>query len=119
MENLPLLPHCLCMLYGFLFAVDMFRFMQMMEKETEMFCGIYWAYDRMDLLMMLKEKMPRYNYIVGTMTSMMGYMSMGIDAISMTAMNFMPEMMKVFTHLNRPIDENMKQLYHNTILSTN
>lgn len=69
--------------------------MQMMEKECPMFCGIYWAYDRMDMLMMLKEKMPRYNYIIGTMCSMMGYMSMGLDAISMTAMNCMPEMMKV------------------------
>lgn len=75
--------------------MDMYRFMQMMEKDSPMFCGLFWAYDRIDMLMMLKEKMPRYNYIVGTMSSMMGYMSMGIDAISMTAMNCMPDMMKV------------------------
>lgn len=72
----------------------MYRLTQLLEKEIPMFSGIYWAYDRMDMLVMLKEKMPRYNYIVGTLCSMMGYMSMGIDAISMTAMNCMPELMK-------------------------
>lgn len=66
----------------------------MMEKECPMFCGIYWAHDHMDMLTMLKEKMPHYNYICATMSSMMGWMAMGMDAISMTAMNLMPDIMK-------------------------
>ena len=53
------------------------RFMTMMDKEAPMFAGMYWAHDHMDMLMMMKQKMPHMNYIIGTMSSMMGWMSAG------------------------------------------
>lgn len=70
------------------------RWMRMMEQEVPMFAGMYWAHDHMDMLMLLKHKMPMMNYIVGTMSSMMGWMTEGIDAISMTAMNMYPDLMR-------------------------
>lgn len=87
-------------------TVDMMRFMKMMEKECPMFCGLYWAADCMDMMMMLKQKMPQFNYICATMSSMMGCMAEGMDAISMTAMNMCPEMMKeMWTYM---MDKDMK-----------
>lgn len=58
-------------------AVDMMRWIKMMDKECPMFCGLYWCHDHMDMMMMLKQKMPHMNYICATMSSMMGWMSQG------------------------------------------
>jgi len=81
-------------------CVDMYRWMKMMEKEISMFAGLYWAHDQLDHVMLLKEKMPTYNYIIATGISMMGYMMQGFDAISMMAMNICPEMMKeMYDHM--------------------
>lgn len=57
--------------------MDIYRFMSMMEKEAPMFSGIYWAHDQIDMLMMMRQKIPHLNYIIGTMTSMMGLMAEG------------------------------------------
>lgn len=51
--------------------------MKMMDKEAPMFAGMYWAHEHMDQLMMMKHMMPHMNYIIATMSSMMGYMSEG------------------------------------------
>lgn len=86
--------------FKFEYAVDMYRWMKMMEKEISMFAGLYWAHDQIDHVMLLKEKMPTYNYIIATGISMMGYMMQGFDAISMMAMNVCPEMMKeMYDHM--------------------
>lgn len=66
----------------------------MVEKEIPTFAGFYWADDHIDKLTFLKHKMPEYHYIVGVGSTMMGFMAEGFDAISMTAMNLYPEMMK-------------------------
>lgn len=60
----------------------MYRFMMMMDKENSMFAGLYWAHDRIDMMMMLKQKMPQYNYIIGTMSSMIGWMAEGMHIAS-------------------------------------
>lgn len=72
----------------------MYRFMKLMEKETQMFAGLYYADDRIDRVSFLKEKLSDFHYIIGTGTSFMGYMAEGFDAISMTTMNLYPEMIK-------------------------
>jgi len=89
--------------------MDMHRFMHMMDKENTMFAGLYWTHEHMDMLMMMKQKMPHMNYIIGTMSSMMGWMAEGMEAISMTAMNMMPEMMKEMYNLmmNKKMNEAM------------
>lgn len=78
----------------------MLRCMRMMEKEIQMFAGLYWAHDQIDHVMLLKEKMPTYNYIIATGISMMGHMIQGFEAISMMSMNICPEMMKeMYDHM--------------------
>lgn len=72
----------------------MYYFMKLMEKETSMFAGLYWADDHIDKVVLLKEKLPEYLYIIGTWSSIMGYMAEGFDAISLTAMNIFPELIK-------------------------
>lgn len=68
--------------------------MTMVEKELPMFTGLFWADTNIDKVMFLKEKMPNFLYIIGVGLSMMGFMSEGFDAISMTTMNLFPEMFK-------------------------
>lgn len=58
------------------------------------------ADDKIDHVMLLKEKLPSYNYIIATGISMMGHMIQGFEAISMMAMNICPEMMKeMYDHM--------------------
>jgi len=79
---------------------DMLRCMRMMEKEISMFAGLYWADDRIDHVMLLKEKMPTYNYIIATCISMAAHMLHGFEAFSMMAMNICPDMMKeMYDHM--------------------
>ena len=96
--------------------MDMCRLMMMMDKECPMFSGVYWAHDHMDSMMMMKQKMPHMCYIMATMSSMMGMMSMGMDAISMTAMNMCPEMMKeMYDHMmNHKMD--MAMMTHDKMM---
>lgn len=71
-----------------------------MEKEIKTFTGIFYASDKIDLITMLKLKKPDFLYIIGMMTSMMGFMMEGFEAFSMTGMNLYPEMMKeLYEHL--------------------
>lgn len=74
--------------------LDMYYFMKLMEKETTMFAGLFWADDRIDKVVFLKEKMPDYLYIIAPGSSILGYMGEGFDAFSMTAMNIFPELIK-------------------------
>lgn len=78
----------------FIWTVDMYRFMHLMEKEVHMFAGLFWADDNIDKVSFLKEKMPEFNYIIGMGTSMMGFFAEGFESFSMTAMNLYPEMIK-------------------------
>ena len=64
------------------------------EKEIPTFAGFYWADDHIDKVTYLKHKLPDYHYIIGVGSTLMGFMSEGFDAISMTAMNLYPEMVK-------------------------
>lgn len=68
--------------------------MRLVEKELPMFAGLYYAHDYMDRVMLLKEKMPHYNYIIGTGTSMEGHLVQGFEAVSMIAMNICPDLVK-------------------------
>lgn len=68
--------------------------MTMVDKELPMFAGLFWADDNIDKVMFLKEKMPNFLYIIGMGLTMTGFMVEGFDAISMTAMNLFPEMIK-------------------------
>ncbi|XP_055298417.1 N-acetylneuraminate lyase B-like [Sitodiplosis mosellana] len=75
--------------------LDWYYFLtQYVEKEIPTFAGFYYADDRIDKVIYLKHKLPEYNYIIGVGSAMMGLMAEGFDAISMTAMNLYPEMVK-------------------------
>lgn len=68
--------------------------MRIVEKELPMFAGLYYAHDYIDRVMLLKEKLPYYNYIISTGTSFEGYFTQGFEAISTIVMNVYPEMVK-------------------------
>jgi len=74
--------------------LDWLHFLQIIEKEVPTFAGFFWADDHIDKLTFLKHKMPEYHYIVGVGSTMTGFMAEGFDAISMTAMNLYPELIK-------------------------
>lgn len=74
--------------------------MKLMEKELPLFAGLYWADDRIDRVVYLKEKLPEFHYIIGTGTSIMAYMVEGFETISMTVMNLYPEIVKeIYDHM--------------------
>lgn len=75
-------------------AVDLLRLLRLAEKELPMLAGLYYAHDYIDRVMLLKEKLPYFNYIIGTGTSIEGHLVQGFEAISMIAMNLYPEMIK-------------------------
>lgn len=72
--------------------LDWYKFLTIIEKEVPYFAGFYWADDKIDRVLFLKEKMPNYLYIIGAFTSIMGYMVEGFEAISMPLMNLFPEL---------------------------
>lgn len=74
--------------------VDMFNFIKLMQKEVPTFTGLFWADDKIDKVVFLKEKLPEYLYIIAIGTSIMGFMVEGFDAFSLTALNLVPEMIK-------------------------
>jgi len=87
--------------------IDLLHFVELMERELRTFTGIYYAHDHLDHIMNLKLKKPDYVYIIGLMSSMLGYMIEGFEAFSMTAMNLYPEMVKeMYDHMHaRHINE--------------
>jgi len=89
--------------------MDFYHFLDLVEKEIKLFAGIFYADDGLSKIMSLREKKPDYLYIVGLGTSMMGYMAEGFDAISMTAFNIYPEMMKELFDLMK--DYKMREAY--------
>lgn len=74
--------------------LDWYKFLHIIEKEVPYFTGFYWADDKIDRVLFLREKFPNYVYIIGAFTSILGYMSEGFDAISMPLMNLFPEMIR-------------------------
>jgi len=76
--------------------INFYYFMQLVEKELPTFAGFYWADDNIDQIIYLKEKMPEYHYIIGTGSSIMGYMSEGFESYSMAAMSLYPQLVKEF-----------------------
>lgn len=72
--------------------LDYYKFLTIIEKEVPNFVGFYWADDKIDRVLFLKEKMPNYIYIIGAFTSIMGYIVEGFEAISMPLMNLFPEL---------------------------
>ncbi|XP_031639850.1 uncharacterized protein LOC116351843 [Contarinia nasturtii] len=76
--------------------INYYYFMQLMEKEVPTFAGLYWADDRIDQVIYLKEKMPEYHYIIAMGSSILGYMAEGFEAYSMTAMSLYPQLVKEF-----------------------
>lgn len=74
--------------------LDWFKFLHLIEKEIPLFAGFYWADDKIDRVVFLKEKLPNFLYIIGTFTSLMGFMTEGFEAISMPLMNLFPEFIK-------------------------
>jgi len=80
--------------------LDFYRFLHIIEKEVPYFTGFYWAEDKIDKVIFLKQKMPDYLYIIGTYTSILGYLSEGFEAISMPLMNLYPELIKdLYTYM--------------------
>lgn len=69
----------------------MSRLYDMAEKEVPNFGGIFYADGNLDraMMMMRKDRM----VIMGMMGMMLGTYMMGIESMSMTAMNIMPDMM--------------------------
>lgn len=71
----------------------MFRFVEMAEKEVPTFAGVMFADSNLDKAMSVMKPGTR-TIIMGMGTCMLGAMSQGLEAVSMTAMNLFPEMMK-------------------------
>lgn len=69
----------------------MWRFYELAEKEIPNFGGIYYADANLDCA--VETWMANRNVIVAMGTTMLGAMSMGFNAISMTVMNIIPECM--------------------------
>lgn len=78
--------------------MDWFKFLHLIEKEIPNFAGFYWADDKIDRVVLLKEKLPNFLYIIGAFTSIIGYMTEGFEAISMPLMNLYPEFIKDIYH---------------------
>lgn len=74
--------------------MDFYKFLHIIEKEVPYFAGFYWADDKLDRVVFLKQKMPEYIYIIGLFTSILGFMVEGFEAISMPLMNLFPELIK-------------------------
>lgn len=64
-------------MFCILATVDLYKFVDMIEKEVKTFAGIYYADDHIDKIVYLKEKKPECLYIIGTYTSMGAYMFEG------------------------------------------
>lgn len=69
----------------------MWRLAEMAEKEIPSFAGVFYADGNLDKAAEMMKS--GRSLIMGMGSIMVGAMAMGIDAISMTAMNLMPEMM--------------------------
>lgn len=72
----------------------MYRFITLMQKEVTTFTGLFYADDKIDKLVFLKEKLPEFLYIIGIGTSILGFMVEGFDSFSLTALNLVPQMIK-------------------------
>lgn len=68
--------------------------LRLVERDIPMLAGLYYTHDYIDRVMLLKEKLPHFNYIIGTGTSIEGHLVQGFEAISMIAMNICPELIK-------------------------
>jgi len=74
--------------------IDLYKLVDVLEKEVKTFTGIYYADDHIDKIKFLKEKKPEYLYIIGMYTTMMGFFFEGFDAFSMVGMNLYPDLLK-------------------------